>query len=131
MSQHKQRCHALEQQLVELVILAMERSENDHTPIEGTDGIPANHWNWLHLSSQLIYFVLFHFACFPTIVMAIHDRVSIFYVSQFVIELIHTSFTKLDTCFTDCQKGIEEGKGSFDVGSVAIHLWQYSAKPSE
>ncbi|XP_015604323.1 mediator of RNA polymerase II transcription subunit 23 isoform X1 [Cephus cinctus] len=74
--QHKQRCIALEEQLVELVILAMERSENDPPPAEGTDGTVANHWVWLHLSSQLIYFVLFQFACFPNIVMAIHDKLA-------------------------------------------------------
>ncbi|XP_046734323.1 mediator of RNA polymerase II transcription subunit 23 [Diprion similis] len=74
--QHKQRCVALEEQLVELVLLAMERSENDPPPTEGTDITVANHWLWLHLSSQLIYFVLFQFACFPNIVMAIHDKLA-------------------------------------------------------
>ncbi|KAH0954985.1 hypothetical protein HN011_002731 [Eciton burchellii] len=74
--QHKQRCIVLEEQLVELVILAMERSENETIPAEGTDGIVANHWVWLHLSSQLIYFILFQFACFPSIVMAIHDKLA-------------------------------------------------------
>uniref|UniRef100_A0A7G3ABS6 Mediator of RNA polymerase II transcription subunit 23 n=1 Tax=Lutzomyia longipalpis TaxID=7200 RepID=A0A7G3ABS6_LUTLO len=34
-------------------------------------------WLWLHLSSQLIYFVLFQFANFPTIVMALHDKLAI------------------------------------------------------
>lgn len=53
----------------------MERSENDPLPAEGTDGTVANHWVWLHLSSQLIYFVLFQFASFPSLVMAIHDKV--------------------------------------------------------
>ncbi|KAH0534921.1 mediator of RNA polymerase II transcription subunit 23 [Cotesia glomerata] len=75
--QHKQRCIALEEQLVELVILAMERSENDAPqPSEGIDGTVANHWVWLHLSSQLIYFILFQFACFPSIVMAIHEKLA-------------------------------------------------------
>lgn len=54
----------------------MERSENETLPAEGTDGTVANHWVWLHLSSQLIYFVLFQFACFPSIVMAIHDKLA-------------------------------------------------------
>ncbi|XP_012057151.1 PREDICTED: mediator of RNA polymerase II transcription subunit 23 [Atta cephalotes] len=74
--QHKQRCVVLEEQLVELVILAMERSENETLPAEGMDGTVANHWVWLHLSSQLIYFILFQFACFPSIVMAIHDKLA-------------------------------------------------------
>ncbi|XP_020291253.1 mediator of RNA polymerase II transcription subunit 23 [Pseudomyrmex gracilis] len=74
-NKHKQRCVVLEEQLVELVVLAMERSENE-SPLEGTDGTVANHWVWLHLSSQLIYFILFQFACFPSIVMAIHDKLA-------------------------------------------------------
>ncbi|KAJ4431363.1 Mediator of RNA polymerase II transcription subunit 23 [Periplaneta americana] len=70
--QHKQRCVALEEQLVELVILAMERSETE----ADTDDISNSHWLWLHLSSQLIYFVLFQFASFPNIVMALHDKLA-------------------------------------------------------
>jgi len=66
----------LEEQLVELVILAMERSENESLPAEGMDGTVANHWVWLHLSSQLIYFILFQFASFNSIVMAIHDKLA-------------------------------------------------------
>lgn len=54
----------------------MERSENESLPAEGMDGTVANHWVWLHLSSQLIYFILFQFACFPSIVMAIHDKLA-------------------------------------------------------
>ncbi|XP_066992222.1 mediator of RNA polymerase II transcription subunit 23 isoform X2 [Anabrus simplex] len=70
--QHKQRCVALEEQLVELVIIAMERSE---TELE-TDDVTNSHWLWLHLSSQLIYFVLFQFASFPSIVLALHDKLA-------------------------------------------------------
>lgn len=57
---------ALEEQLVALVVIAMERSETENADC---------HWLWLHLSSQLIYFVLFQFASFPNIVMALHDKV--------------------------------------------------------
>ncbi|XP_051162012.1 mediator of RNA polymerase II transcription subunit 23 [Leptopilina boulardi] len=74
--QLKQRCIALEEQLVELVILAMERSENDPLPSESTEGTAANHYVWLHLSSQLIYFVLFQFAFFSEFCTAIHDRLA-------------------------------------------------------
>jgi hypothetical protein len=49
----------------------MERSETE----ADTDDISNSHWLWLHLSSQLIYFVLFQFATFPNIVMALHDKV--------------------------------------------------------
>lgn len=70
--QHKQRCVALEEQLVELVIIAMERSETETE----TDDVTNSHWLWLHLSSQLIYFVLFQFASFPNIVLALHDKLA-------------------------------------------------------
>ncbi|CAH0547626.1 unnamed protein product [Brassicogethes aeneus] len=65
--QQKLICIALEEQLVELVILALERTE-----AEGDES--ATQGLWLHLSSQLIYFVLFQFASFPKIVMALHSR---------------------------------------------------------
>ncbi|XP_059618578.1 mediator of RNA polymerase II transcription subunit 23 [Phlebotomus argentipes] len=83
--QHKQRCVALEEQLVWLVISAMERSEQEtastvfQTPDAAgqcDDKMSSVHWLWLHLSSQLIYFVLFQFANFPTIVMALHDKLA-------------------------------------------------------
>ncbi|XP_071446035.1 mediator of RNA polymerase II transcription subunit 23 isoform X2 [Hetaerina americana] len=70
---HKQRCIALEEQLVELVVVAMERSEGE--PDSGEE-VSHSHWLWLHLSSQLIYFVLFQFASFPNIVMALHDKLA-------------------------------------------------------
>ena len=67
--QHKQRCVALEDQLVEIIINAMKKHENDQL---GTDeGI---RWPWLHLSSQLIYFVLFQFASFPNVVVALYYK---------------------------------------------------------
>lgn len=65
--QHKQHCAALEEQLVELIVLAMERSE-----IEGDDG--PTQGLWLHLSSQLIYFVLFQFANFSNFVLTLHSK---------------------------------------------------------
>ncbi|KAJ8970204.1 hypothetical protein NQ314_001351 [Rhamnusium bicolor] len=65
--QHKQHCQAIEEQLVELVVLALERTEAEGDE-QATQGL------WLHLSSQLIYFVLFQFASFPNIVMSLHSR---------------------------------------------------------
>lgn len=67
--QHKQRCVALEEQLVALMVLAMERSER-----EGDAEAEATHWCWLHLSSQVIYLILFGFASFPNIVMGLHTE---------------------------------------------------------
>lgn len=65
----KQHCPALENQFVELVMAAMERAENENT----ADG--NSHWLWLHLSSQIIYFVLSTYATFDTICLSLHDKV--------------------------------------------------------
>ncbi|XP_044767025.1 mediator of RNA polymerase II transcription subunit 23 [Coccinella septempunctata] len=65
--QHKMRCAALEEQLVELLIMALERTESESDE-------SATQRLWLHLSSQLIYFVLFQFASFPNIVMSLRSR---------------------------------------------------------
>lgn len=78
---HKQRCPQLEEQLVWLVLSAMERSELE-IPVATTssdlnqDSSTPTHtqWLWLHLSSQLIYFVLFQFATFPNIVTQIYEK---------------------------------------------------------
>ncbi|KAI5647050.1 mediator complex subunit 23 domain-containing protein [Phthorimaea operculella] len=68
--QHKQRCIALEDQLVELMILPMERSEQENED----DEMSSTHWSWLHLSSQVIYLILIGFASFPNIVMGLHNK---------------------------------------------------------
>lgn len=65
--QHKQHCAALEEQLVELFVLALERSEAEGDE-EATQGL------WLHITSQVIYFVLFQFASFPNIILALYSR---------------------------------------------------------
>lgn len=62
----------LEEQFVELIIRSMERCDKEVA--EGTDP-EENHWLWLHISSQLIYFILFQFAVFPNIVNALHEKV--------------------------------------------------------
>uniref|UniRef100_A0A1I8MQB3 Mediator of RNA polymerase II transcription subunit 23 n=1 Tax=Musca domestica TaxID=7370 RepID=A0A1I8MQB3_MUSDO len=79
--QQKQRCTTLEDQLVNLIINAMEMTEtNDNAAGSGFNSpeeqIPHNEWAWLHLSSQLIYFVLFQFASFTHIVLALCDKLS-------------------------------------------------------
>ncbi|KAI1287629.1 Mediator of RNA polymerase II transcription subunit 23 [Halotydeus destructor] len=65
----KQRCPILEEQLVELIMIAMERSETvedlSDTSEQGSNPIL---FLWQHLSSHLIYFVLFHHASFPHVV---------------------------------------------------------------
>uniref|UniRef100_A0A8D8DB44 Mediator of RNA polymerase II transcription subunit 23 n=4 Tax=Culex pipiens TaxID=7175 RepID=A0A8D8DB44_CULPI len=77
--QQKQKCIALEEQLVWLVICAMECSEKEPAhPADGEDMISSHtQWVWLHLSSQLIYFVLFQFATFQNIVNSLHDKLAV------------------------------------------------------
>lgn len=68
--QVKQRCEVLEEQLVDLVVMAMERSENDDVANDECH----SQLLWQHLSSQVIYFVLFQFASFPHMVMSLYDK---------------------------------------------------------
>lgn len=73
--QHKQRCPALEEQLVWLILSAMERSEQESQAYDGDSATPTHTQSlWLHLSSQLIYFVLFQFATFPNIVTQLYEK---------------------------------------------------------
>lgn len=75
--QCKVRCSAIEEQLVWLVMSAMERSELEPAATADTDeSLSPIHWLWMHISSQLIYFVLFQFASFPNIVVALHDKLA-------------------------------------------------------
>lgn len=71
--QVKQRCEVLEDQLVDLVVMAMERSENEDSSAENG----MNQLLWQHLSSQVIYFVLFQFASFPHMVMSLYEKVKV------------------------------------------------------
>ncbi|XP_050073432.1 mediator of RNA polymerase II transcription subunit 23 [Anopheles maculipalpis] len=81
--QQKQKCAALEEQLVWLVLNAMEYSEKEGAT--GPNVANSEHdndqshtqWVWLHLSSQLIYFVLFQFATFQNIVNALHEKLAV------------------------------------------------------
>uniref|UniRef100_A0A673KK54 Mediator of RNA polymerase II transcription subunit 23 n=1 Tax=Sinocyclocheilus rhinocerous TaxID=307959 RepID=A0A673KK54_9TELE len=70
--QHKQRCPVLEDQLVDLVVYAMERSETE----EQFDDGGTSQLLWQHLSSQLIFFVLFQFASFPHMVLSLHQKLA-------------------------------------------------------
>ncbi len=75
-SQVKQRCSVLEEQLVDLVVLAMERSEEESDASTSEEN-STHEWLWQHLSSQLIFFVLFQFASFPHMVLSLFNRVRI------------------------------------------------------
>ncbi|XP_053964046.1 mediator of RNA polymerase II transcription subunit 23 [Anastrepha ludens] len=79
--QQKQRCNALEEQLVNLIISAMEMTESNDSMMGSSFNVyeeqtSMNEWVWLHLSSQLIYFVLFQFVSFSHIVTALYEKLS-------------------------------------------------------
>ncbi|XP_072045774.1 mediator of RNA polymerase II transcription subunit 23-like [Amphiura filiformis] len=69
----KKRCEILEEELVDLVVVAMERSEKEDGSQELT---VASEMLWQHLSSQIIIFVLFQFASFPHMVKTLHQKLS-------------------------------------------------------
>lgn len=69
--QQKQRCPALEELLVELIVVAMERSEENEASMSET----GCQLLWHHLSSHLIFFVLFQFASFPHMVLSLYTKV--------------------------------------------------------
>ena len=72
-SQQKQRSVILEEQLSDLVVIAMEKSEQE-------DGSPQFQKKiqslWQHLSSQLIIFALFQFVSFPEMVELFYKKVN-------------------------------------------------------
>lgn len=75
--QHKQRHAVLEEQLVELLVQAMERAENvSEGESEAAEELGVSHWLWHHLSSQIIYFVLFQFASFSHLVTLLHEKLA-------------------------------------------------------
>ena len=77
--QTKQRCTVLEDQLVDLIVVAMEKSESEEMVHD--DG-SMSQLLWQHLSSQVIFFVLFQFASFPHMVLALNEKVSFFCVQD-------------------------------------------------
>jgi len=74
----------------------MERSDKEVA--EGADP-EENHWLWLHISSQLIYFILFQFAVFPNIVNALHEKV---YINVIIMFLPYTFFKIFISIFISC-----------------------------
>lgn len=66
--QQKMHCPPVEEQIVELMILAVERTE-----AEPDENLRQDFW--IHLSSKLIYFVLFQFANFPEILKSLIKRI--------------------------------------------------------
>ncbi|KAK7495937.1 hypothetical protein BaRGS_00012927 [Batillaria attramentaria] len=77
--QAKVRCEALEAQLVDLVVSALERCEEEpEAGVSSTSGggeeADPSQLHWQHLSSQLIFFVLFQFASFSHMVLALYEK---------------------------------------------------------
>jgi mediator of RNA polymerase II transcription subunit 23 len=73
--QHKHRHAVLEEQLVELLVQAMERAEI--APEQDSEAeLGVSHWLWHHLCSQIIYFVLFQFASFSHLVTLLHEKLA-------------------------------------------------------
>jgi len=94
------RCVALEERLVELVISAMERTETEMNQAnESQSGFEeisgATLYMWQHLSTQLIFFVLFQFASFPHIVMSVNDKASFLVFLNLKISLLHVMWGRL------------------------------------
>lgn len=78
---------------MDLVVYAMERSETEEhfdADVGGTSQLL-----WQHLSSQLIFFVLFQFASFPHMVLSLHQKVSrpLQPHKTTLIQMSHSSFT--------------------------------------
>lgn len=123
--QHKQRCSAVEEQLVWLIMSAMERSELEVVKSNDADDTFSNiHWLWVHISSQLIYFVLLQFANFPNIVTTLHDRVS--------WRSIDSDSVNLNWFFVAVGgEGVSKGTRLSDVGSAAIHFGEHSKESGE
>nr|XP_039249771.1 mediator of RNA polymerase II transcription subunit 23-like [Styela clava] len=74
--QQKQRCEALETELVDLVVSTMERTSEIENLDEKDDAYRIIHLQWQHLSSQVIYFVLLQFAVFPRMVENFYQKLS-------------------------------------------------------
>ena len=96
--QAKQRCSVLEDQIVDLIIVAMERSEKAADGDEATgddndddDGYDTGCFQlWQHLSSQLIFFVLFQFSSFPHMVNALYEKVSVCFSFSVILQCYDT-----------------------------------------
>lgn len=68
----KQRCQILEDSLVDLMLVAMQNSEGIENFSETK--LAECLFFWQHLSSQTIYFVLFHHASLPHMLIELHTK---------------------------------------------------------
>lgn len=52
----------------------MEKVESEPLPTAEEEGT-INYWPWLHVSAQLIHYIVFQYVSFPNFVTAIQERV--------------------------------------------------------
>lgn len=90
---------------MDLVVYAMERSETEEhfdADVGGTSQLL-----WQHLSSQLIFFVLFQFASFPHMVLSLHQKVSEHSSSFFATTFMHWGeVSKVFAVSSSSQEGV-------------------------
>lgn len=71
---------------MELILAAMERTEVEMgQTLDGQssdEALPSTLSLWQHLSTQLIFFVLFQFASFPVIVTNLYIKVCTYWLSK-------------------------------------------------
>ncbi|XP_015787237.1 mediator of RNA polymerase II transcription subunit 23 [Tetranychus urticae] len=71
----KSRCPILEEQLVALIVLAMEKSENETNNQEDTD-YSQTQCLWQILSGHLITFIILNHISFPQLVRSLHESLA-------------------------------------------------------
>uniref|UniRef100_T1KM15 Mediator of RNA polymerase II transcription subunit 23 n=1 Tax=Tetranychus urticae TaxID=32264 RepID=T1KM15_TETUR len=71
----KSRCPILEEQLVALIVLAMEKSENETNNQEETD-YSQTQCLWQILSGHLITFIILNHISFPQLVRSLHESLA-------------------------------------------------------
>ena len=122
---------------MDLIVVAMEKSESEEMVHD--DG-SMSQLLWQHLSSQVIFFVLFQFASFPHMVLALNEKVSILvsfssYVKSFnkiynfpifsisrVCRFVFLRFFTFAFSIAQGQKSTKRTRSSY-VGSIAVHIW--------
>jgi len=117
LTQAKQRCSVLEDQIVDLIIVAMERSEEmvDDGDAGDDDGYNTSCLQlWQHLSSQLIFFVLFQFSSFPHMVNALYEKVNT--SVSFVIKSFCVLWFKFDVLLLQISLKIKQDEALTPAG---------------
>lgn len=72
-SKAKSRCPILEEQLISLIVMAMEKSESEQLTADGTDSASQTLCLWQILSCHLITFIILNHISFPQLVRTLTD----------------------------------------------------------